>query len=272
MNLLWSAANDAKSLVIMNPAPLPLRRFSLVIVPRHDALPRRANVVHTDGAIAARMGEDDWLQARERLASHPKFRPPRAAPPRDAGSVEHPHPVIAVFVGGDTDRYVLTPAFAGGLIAQVQAACDAVDGWCLVTTSRRTPPDVEQSLAVRLGNDPRCRLLLIASRDPIDGTMDGMLGSADAAVVTGESISMVSEACASGRRVIAVEPPLRQSEADGRVTKHQRFLRGLTADGYLRLVSVPDLGFTIQRALAERQPPKRLDTYAAIREAVSKLL
>jgi len=185
--------------------------------------------------------------------------------------VEHRHPVIAVFMGGDTDHYVLTPAFADGLIAQVQAACQAVDGWCLVTTSRRTPASVERALSERLGKDPRCRLLLMASRDPIDGTMDGMLGSADAAVVTGESISMVSEACASGRRVLVVEPPLRQAHLTT-LTKHQRFLRGLAEGGYLRLVPVPELGLAIQRALGERQPAKRLDTFTTIRDAVGRLL
>ena len=263
VNLLWSAANGAKSLVIMNPAPLPLRRFSLVIAPRHDALPRRANIVQTDGAIVTRMREDDLVQARGRLASHPNFR--------SATGGEHSHPVIAVFVGGDTDRYEVTTAFADALIAQVRSACEAVDGWCLVTTSRRTPSDVERLLTERLGHDARCRFLLIASRDPIDGTMDGMLGSADAAVVTGESISMVSESCASGRRVLVIEPPLRRAD-HSTLTKHQRFLRGLAQGGYIRMVPVPELGLAIHRALTERGPAKRLDTYATIREAVNRLL
>ena len=263
VNLLWSAANDAKPLVIMNPAPLPLRRFSLVIAPRHDALPRRANVVQVDGAIVARMREDDLRAARERLAAHPNYRP--------AGAAEPPRPVIAVFVGGDTDHYAFTAAFAEALIAQVQAACEAAGGSCLVTTSRRTPPEIEHVLAERLGHDPRCRLLLIASRDPIDGTMDGMLGSADAAVVTGESVSMVSESCASGRRVLVVEPPLRRADR-ARRTKHRRFLRGLALADRIRLIPVEDLGPAIQVALKEREPVKRLETYAIIQEAVKRLL
>jgi mitochondrial fission protein ELM1 len=165
----------------------------------------------------------------------------------------------------------VTPAFAETLTRQVAAACDAVGGSCLVTTSRRTSPAVERALSEQLSRYPRCRLLLIASRDQLDGTMEGMVASADVAVVTGESISMVSEVCASGRRVVVVEPPLRGAAA-ATLTKPQRFLRALSHEGYARMVTVPEAGLAIQRALAERRPAKRLDTFAAVRDAVGKLL
>ena len=263
VNLLWSTENYAKSIVIMNPAPLPLRRFHLVIAPRHDALPTRANVVQVPGALVDRMSEETLRAARERLVTHPRFK-------SDVKAAAH-HPVIAVFIGGETLHYALHPAFADALITQVKAACDALDAWCLVTTSRRTSSAVDHLLAEQLGRYPRCRLLLIASRDPLDGTMEGMLGSADVAVVTGESISMVSEACASGRRVVVVELPLRHAN-DAVITKHQRFLRGLTQDGYVQTSTMPELHHAIQRALAERAPAKRLDNYATVRDAVARLL
>lgn len=263
VTLLWAREQRAKSVVIMNPAPLPVKRFSLVIAPRHDRLPGRANVVPTAGAIVTRMREDDLRLAQERLHGHPRFRGP--------GSGGWRHPVIAVFVGGDTADYALTPGFADSLAAQVKALCDATDGWCLVTTSRRTPPGVERLLAERLSAYPRCALLLIANRDPLDGTMEGMLGCADVAVVTGESISMVCEACASGRPVVVIEPPLRASRP-AVLTKHGRFLRDLVAQDYIRLVRLPELGLTIRRALQAREPAKRLDNLDAIRAAASRLL
>jgi KDO2-lipid IV(A) lauroyltransferase len=263
VNLLWSSENDAKSVVIMNPAPLPLRRFSLVIAPRHDGLPRRSNVVQTVGAIVNRMPDESLIQAKGRLQAHPQFQ--RQAAPN------HQRPVIAVFIGGETLHYELNHAFADALIEQVKAGCEAVDGWCLVTTSRRTVPAVERLISERFGRYPRCRLLLIANRDPLDGTMEGMLGAADVAVVTGESISMVSEACASGRRIVVVEPPLRVANRTA-LTKHQRFLRDLVKEGYVRMVPLPEVGLAVQRTLKERQPAKRLDNYATIREAVATLV
>ena len=259
----------------MNPSPLPVRRFHLVIAPRHDQLPQRTNVVQTAGAVVNRIHDEDFLQARVRLQAHPKFRVdaqlPSLAGVRSKAETAHQHPVIAVFLGGETLHYELTQAFADALMGQVKTACEALDGWYLVTTSRRTSSGVEQLLSERVGHDPRCRLLLLANRDPIDGTMEGMLGSADVVVVTGESISMVSEACASGRRVIVVELPLREGRRLA-LTKHQRFLRDLVADGYVRLVPVSELGLTLQRAFAARQAPKRLDDFGAIREAVGRLL
>ena len=259
-NVLWAAENRAKSVVIMNPAPVPLARFDLVIAPRHDALPQRANVVITPGAVATSAEETQLSQAGERLLAHPRYR---AA----ADSVSS---TVAVFIGGDTEDYELTPAFAEALIAQVLAACERLHGDCLVTTSRRTSEGIERLLAERLGRHSRCRLLLLASKDLLDGTMDGMLGAAEVAVVTGESISMVSEACASGRRVVIVEPPLRRGNRRA-LTKHQRFLRGLEAEGYARAVPLPELSLAIQRA-AKEPAAKRLDTFAQVRDAVGKLL
>ena len=279
VNHLWASENRSKSLVIMNPAPLPLKRFDLVIAPRHDGLPRRRNVVQTVGAIS-RLYEDELRQAAARLQRHPKLRADSIAggerargpaPKKGGPGLVHRHPVIAVFLGGDTPHYELTTAFADALIAQVMIACEAIDGWCLLTTSRRTAVSVERLLAERLTKHPRCRLLLVASRDPIDGTMEGMLGSADVALVTGESISMVSEACASGRHVVVVEPPLRHANR-ATLTRHQRFLHELVGEGYARMVPVPEISHTISRIINDRRPAKRLEQFTQIREAVQGLI
>jgi len=299
VTLLWAAENRAKSAVIMNPAPLPLRRFTLVIAPRHDALPARPNVVNVLGALASPPREDPQ-RAVARLRAHPRFQP---APPGDAEPVgpaspdgfgsprpPHRHPVTAVFIGGDTPHHEISTSFTDGLITQVQAACEAADGWCLVTTSRRTSAAVERRLMEQLGHDVRCRLLLLAGRDALNlpapvrfasqseaagaqagGTMEGMLGSADVAVVTGESISMVSEACASGCRVLIVEPPLRPDRR-GRLGKHARFLQEMEQGGYITRVEAADVSSAIERALSDRTTPKRLDNLAAVREALEKLL
>ncbi len=262
VNLLWAADNRAKSVVLMNPAPLPLRRFDLVIAPRHDRLPARPRVIRISGALASPLTPEALAQAGERLTAHPGFR---------AGlRGEHRPPVVAVFIGGNTPRYVITTAFAESLIAEVTHACEQLDGWCLVTTSRRTPSAVEQLLAERLERHPRCGLLLIATRDPIDGTMTGMLGWADVALVTGESVSMISEACASGRQVVVVPPPGR--EAGARATKHERFLRELVREGFVRLAPLPELAAAIQRAASAREPARRLDDFTAVRDALARLL
>lgn len=261
VNVLWAAENGARSIVIMDPSPVPLRRFDLVVTPRHDQLPRRPNVIQTMGALSE-TDEGTLQRAVGRLREHPRYRRPEGSAP---------HPTVSVFIGGDTPHYDLSVAFADALTTQILAACEAMDGWCLVTTSRRTSEGVERVVAERLAKCAPCRLLLLASRDAIDGTMEGMLGAADVAVVTGESISMVSEACASGRPVIVVEPPLRHANR-ATLTKHQRFLRDLEHDGYVRMSLVPELSHAIRRALSEGRTGKRLDDLTPVVEAAQRLL
>jgi KDO2-lipid IV(A) lauroyltransferase len=261
-NLLWAAAQGAKSIVLMNPAPLPLGRFSLVIAPQHDRLPSRRNIVQIRGAMS-RITDEMLRNAQRRLQTHPNFR---EGPVRSTRQ-----PMMGVFIGGDTPTYELSAAFAETLISQVLDACESIDGECLVTTSRRTSLAVEEALTKRLMGARRCRLLIIANRDTLNGTMEGILGFADVALVTGESVSMVSEACASGRSVIVIEPPTRYGYRSSE-TKHHRFLHDLASEGYVRLVSVEALGQAIGCALNEHLPAKRLDSARKIREAIERLL
>jgi len=264
VNTLWARANQSKSVILMNPAPLPLGRFDLIIAPRHDRLPKRANVVQTLGALAAARPEAAWRQAGDRLQQHPKFRP------ADAPAMSHRHPVVAVFLGGDAASYEVRESFVEDVVSQVDRVCEAVDGWWLATTSRRTSPAVERLLEERLARSPRCRLLLIASRDPINGTMEGMLGCADAAVVTGESISMVSEACASGRRVVVVEPPAPGGAAQG--SKHARFLRDVAQEDGVRVTGASGAGDALRQALAGPPPSMPAGLAGHISDALTRLI
>ncbi len=262
VNVLLAAENRAKSVVIMNPTPLPLRRFSLAVVPAHDRIAHRPHIVQVPGALTT-ITEEELALAGERLTRHPQFRGGSA---RDGH-----HAVISVLLGGDTAEYELTTAFVDTLIRQVLDACEAIGGSCLVTTSRRTPPDVERLLQERLARHPRCSLLLLASRDQLNGTAEGMLGLARVVVVTGESVSMVTEACVSGRHVLVVDPPLRRA-GWGRLTKPQRYVRQLAEGGYVKPLFLREISRTIQRVITQPLPSNRLDATAIIHDAVSRLL
>ena len=270
VNALWASENRARSIVLMNPAPMPLHRFHLVIAPRHDALPSQPNVVTITGALSPRRREDELQAARMRLKTHPRFRAASSAS-ENGYQAQGCHPILAVFIGGQTPAYDVTPAFVDELMTHVLAACDALQGWCLVTTSRRTSAAVERRLSERLSAAAQCRLLLIASRDAIEGTMEGLLGAADVAVVTGESVSMVSEACASGRPVVIVEPP-RQSAGRSGPTKQTRFLQDIMTGGYGCVVPASELDAAIQRAAAASYPKRPLDNFSIVRAAVARFL
>ena len=61
-------------------------------------------------------------------------------------------------------------------------------------------------------DDPRCKLFVDAAEDNPDGTVGGIFYLSDTVIVSGESISMVSEAASSGKVVLVFEPHPRKKK------------------------------------------------------------
>jgi len=179
--------------------------FDVVVVPAHDRL-RGANVLVTEGAL--------HRVTPERLA---------AAAARLGPRYDHlPRPRIAVLVGGDNGVYRLTPTVMGDFAERLAGLARTTGAGLMVTPSRRTGTDNEAIL--------RARMREVASV-VWDGTGENpyfaFLGLADAIVVTCDSVSMVSEACATGKPVYLV--PLA-----GGSPKFQAFHDRLAATGIVR--------------------------------------
>jgi uncharacterized protein len=176
----------------------------LLVVPSHDPA-AGANVVTTLGAVhrvtPARLGEGAI-----------RFGPRFAGLPR---------PLVAVLIGGDNRVYRLTPARFAALADQLAALARRGFG-LVVTPSRRTGEEATSVLRARLAGLPA---------EIWDGTGEnpyfGMLGLADAIVVTADSVNMVSEAAATGKPVHVV--PL-----DGGSAKFAHFHRAMTEAGITR--------------------------------------
>ena len=186
------------------------RRFDLIVVNRHDGL-TGPNVVVTRTAL--------HRATPERLAAAAAAWRDRLAHLR--------RPLVAVLVGGSNGRYRLDAAvgaqLAGSLAAMLR--CDRVG--LAVTPSRRTDP-----AAVRV---------LRETLEPLgayvwDGTGEnpyfGMLGLADAIVVTQDSVSMISEAVATAAPVLIAPLP-------GRSRRQILFLEGLLAEDRVRWFERP---------------------------------
>jgi mitochondrial fission protein ELM1 len=176
----------------------------LVVAPRHDPAPGD-NVFRTLGAVH-RVTQAKLDAAAERFA--PLF-----------AALERP--LVAVLIGGDNSVYRLSEQRFARLCEQLAALGRAGFGLA-ITPSRRTPPE---------------RLLLLRQilRDlPAyiwDGTSTnpyfGMLGAADAILVTADSVSMVSEAAATGKPVYVVE-------LEGGSAKFTRFHQAMRDAGITR--------------------------------------
>jgi len=155
----------------------------LIWVPAHDR--RRGNSV-----ITTLTSPHSYSQ--QRLAEL------RAHVPANIAAL--PSPRVALILGGPGGGYRFDEA-AGRRLAASVAAMAPHAGSFLITPSRRTPPALLAAIAAATQSRPR--LLW-------DGTganpYPDYLANADVLVVTGDSVNMTGEACATGRPVYVFEP------------------------------------------------------------------
>ena len=216
--------------------PGSARGFDLLAVPAHDDLAaERPEVIRTVG-VPHRV-------TRERLAAAARELAPRLC--------ALPLPRIACLVGGSNRAVRFRPSDALRLAHEASALARARGGSLLVTTSRRTGEACAVALA-RAIDVPRLLHRWSPGADPTANPYLGLLGAADAIIVTADSASMCSEACASGRPVFLFRP------AGGASAKLARLHRALEAAGHLRPLGA---------AWPERCPPP-LDPAAVVADAI----
>lgn len=109
-----------------------------------------------------------------------------------------PAPRIAVLLGGDSGAYVFTPAKARRLAALVDGLARSRGGSLLVTDSARTPAAAMDAFLGAIAAPLHCHRW---SGPREDNPYLAYLGLADALVVTADSVSMVAEACFTGKPV-----------------------------------------------------------------------
>ena len=193
---------------VMHPGPPGAEEFDLIAVPRHDRRAPASNHLEILGAPHRIMPKRLVAEAR-----------------RWRGRVRvMPKPRIALVVGGRTRRRPFTEAMAGTLGRMVAALARGAGGSVMATTSRRTGRAATASLQATL-SDP-CRFHRWGEGD--DNPYVAFLGLADAVVVTGDSVSMCSEACATGGPVYIFAPP------ELITRKHDRLHEDLYTAGYAR--------------------------------------
>jgi hypothetical protein len=110
-----------------------------------------------------------------------------------------PRPHFAVMVGGDSGPFTLGPKAAARLGREASQVARAQGGSLLVSTSSRTGESVIDALqaAVTAPN-----YFYRYKNEDAANPYFGMLAWADRVIVTGDSIAMLSEACATGKPVM----------------------------------------------------------------------
>lgn len=166
--------------------PGTTRGIDLIAAPAHDHAPRRMNVITTMAPLHAVTPE---MLATAREAWEPQF-------------AHLPRPWVALSLGGATKQGSYTMADWHELVRQAQQLVGG--GSLLITTSRRTPAEAVTMLEPLLTTTPH-----VLHRWDIDKDNPylGLLGAADAIIVTGDSLSMCTEACVSGKPVYIYASP-----------------------------------------------------------------
>ena len=200
----------ARLVQIMHPGSLGAGAFDLIAVPRHD---RRggANVLPIDGAPHA---ITEAVLAETRAAWQDRF-------------ASFARPVVGLILGGATRRRPFDSAAGRALGRLAGLAVQASGGSLVVTSSPRTGEAIDGALAgiAETGIVPA---LVYRWGQEADNPYRAFLALADALMVTGDSVSMLCEACAGTQPVYLYAPP-------GFVTaKHARLHRDLMAGGYVR--------------------------------------
>lgn len=307
VNLILSKENCAKSIVLMKPPSFLANRFNLIFVPKHDNFKRRPNVVETlaapsliDSEYLSEQAEKLKIRLKE-SNSNLDLRLRGISKPGVSNQGTENRLRLGVLIGGDSLHFKLSEELMVRVIDAILEISSQLNAELLLSTSRRTSSEIDNLVKERLAHFKLCKLLIIANENNIEGAVGGILGLSQVVIVSGESISMVSEATSSGKYVVVFKPESKSRlclqwrgkisessnklrkrsglsgnrvypEISGERSKHEKFLDYLAQKGFITLVRPEDLVETVKRIWIEKPPPKLLDDNRIICEAVKGLL
>jgi len=203
----------ARNIILMKPSGLYSRvKWDLVIQPIHDGLSTQPNIVSTLTALANTENEltdKDITRVREKLS---------------LGET----PGICFFVGGSAQGYPFSCDELEKCLEKIESAASELQLPIFITTSRRTPVDAIQLIQKFCKERSFCKWLVVPTQKDEPRVVETMLALSQTAIVTEESVSMISEALGSGRHVISLQV------SDKKLTgKKKRFQEALEARGWL---------------------------------------
>ena len=173
---LWLRSNFGTRIVHFGRPQWRAKQFDLLVLPRHLRVPTRPNVVTV-------LGEPNRISPLVLSQARVAW----------AGRMSHlPRPLISLLVGGGRMGAEMQPSLAYSLARRVARSAAALNGAVIASTSPRTGDEATAALAEGLAP---CMHLLYRWGEPGDNPYAAMLALADATVVTGDSASMISEAC-----------------------------------------------------------------------------
>jgi hypothetical protein len=238
VNRIFSYENNSKSACVMRPGFLSRKRFDMVVLPRHDARKGvvEKNVVVTDVALSP---VDDEFMKKGSAAIKPYIKKVNG-------------PLIGFLFGGDNQDFKYSPEKVADVVGQIISAARDSGAGVMATTSRRTSVRAEKAIKDRLGSFEGTSLLVVANEKNIPNAIGGILDMCNVIVVSGESVSMISEAAASGKQVLVFKGE-RLGRGKG---KYDDFLDNMVKEGYVEIAGQDELYGMIKAAVASEKSSK----------------
>lgn len=172
---------------IQNPQ-IPNHLVDLIAPPQHDGL-SGPNVFNTRGALHHITPEKIEVAIEEQSTVHP-----------DLSSIRQAQPIIGVLIGGSNATATLSPAKSRALITSLLEAASEQKAHLWITASRRTGKDNINAMKEALAGTSHW-FWDNEGKNPYHA----ILGVADYLIVTGDSVSMVSEAASTGKPVYTID-------------------------------------------------------------------
>ncbi|MBF0532333.1 MAG: mitochondrial fission ELM1 family protein [Candidatus Omnitrophica bacterium] len=261
VNYLLSLDHTARSMVVLKPGLLSWNNFELVILPEHDR-PKgwvdRKNVIWTKAA--PNLISADYLKEETEhfLPQYPQLQ-------------DMPGCKVGVFIGGDSAQVYLDLAQIRELVQQLKDVCQKRGARILVTTSRRTPQEIDRYVASELSGAGICPVLILPNQDDVPHAVGGILGIADIVIVSGDSISMISEAASSGKPAIVFAPKIRPGIFAFR-NKHKKVMDALRNQGYILETDCSLICQAVEDVINHKIVLQRLHDQEIIAEGVERVV
>ncbi len=229
----------SKIIQLMHPGKCGLKDFDLLIIPEHDRHKKVGNRAvyitgcpHRTTAKALNEAEARWA---------PVF-------------ADLPRPLTTLIIGGAIKDRPFSEENAKRLAQEVLQFKNDVGGALLITSSRRTGAAAEKILKNALKDIPSYTFWWGENKE---NPYMGFLACADQIIVTGDTVSMCSEACGTGKPVLIFRGE------NWLFPKHHRFVDSLLAGNYACALEAADA--------KEFQPKQRLDAAGFIAEKIKTI-
>lgn len=200
VNRIFASYLGAKSVVILRPN-IPLRKFDLSVIPEHDRIDAK-NSVKIKGALSYP------TDLKNKMNDCRKFF--------DLSDNKK----IAFFLGGplsNEKKYVNNLKIFTEKLKEFSLS----NGYkILLSTSRRTQKDIEDYIEKTFAGFINTEAIVYPSRTNYDFVFDGFASLSEAAFVSNESISMISE-------VISLKKPCVCVPLEQHLDKHKVFLQSI---------------------------------------------